>query len=51
MDEKSIAEIETQLQSGSEELTEEELERYLAFARIQEEIDRENINTLFTWQH
>lgn len=47
---RSIAEIETLIQSNPDALDEQELERYLIFAKTQEELDRENILTLLTWQ-
>lgn len=42
MDEKTLAEIESLIRSDSEQLTEEDLERYLKFSEIQEKLDEEN---------
>jgi hypothetical protein len=40
---KTIDEIELLIRSNSEELTEEDLERYLVFSEIQEKLDLENM--------
>jgi hypothetical protein len=40
---KTVAEIETLIFTDSEELTEEDLERYLAFSEVQEKLDCENM--------
>lgn len=42
---RSIAEIETLIQSNPDAVSDEELVNYLAFAKTQEELDRENIRT------
>lgn len=42
---RSVAEIETLIQSNPDELDEQELERYIIFAKTQEELDRENLLT------